>query len=276
MDPITMSALIAGGSGLAQGLMNRGTAKKQARAYNDAIALMQQQAARQYSGLYGANATANSMSTGDPYQDAMLRELAQAVQEKEIQAAALNASRPIQTDLDAQREALLQLLAQENYQNRQALANASITARRTGMGNAGGLLWQANRANAAGRNNAVNTSRLATQNNLARIGAGTNLNTGSVADQNRQMAQNLYANANQNYNAALNNLSNLYMNQGSAKANIPTYGGILGSAIGAGGQTAAAGYLMSMYNKPTAATAAQPSWNPGTIQNYKVNSVLNP
>lgn len=258
MDPITLSALIAGGSGLAQGLMNRGTARKQAKAYQDAINLMREQMGRQYNGLYGANATADSMSTGDPYQDAMLRELAQAVQEKEIQAAALNASRPIQTDLDAQREALLQLLAQENYQNRQALANASITARRTGMGNAGGLLWQANRANVAGRNNAVNTSRLATQNNLARIGAGTNLNTGSIADQNRQMSQNLYANANQNYNAALNNLSNLYMNQGSAKANIPTYGGIFGSAIGAGGQTAAAGYLTSLYNKPAAAETTQP------------------
>lgn len=276
MDPITMSALIAGGSSLAQGLMNRGTAKKQAEAYKDAIALMQQQAARQYSGLYGANATANSMSTGDAYQDMLLRELAKQVQEKEIQAAALNASRPIQTDLDAQREALVQLLMQENEQNRRALANASITARRTGMGNAGALLWQANRANAAGRNSAVNTARLATQNNLARIGAGTNLNTGSIADQNRQMAQNLYSNANANYNAAVNNLGNLYVSRGAARANIPTYGGILGSALGAGGQTAATGYLMSMYNKPTAIPAAQSSWNPGTIQDYKINSVLNP
>lgn len=244
MDPITMSALIAGGSGLAQGLMNRGTAKKQAKAYQDAINLMREQMGRQYNGLYGANATADSMSTGDPYQDAMLRELAQAVQEKEIQAAALNASRPIQTDLDAQREALLQLLAQENYQNRQALANASITARRTGMGNAGGLLWQANRANAAGRNNAVNTSRLATQNNLARIGAGTNLNTGSIADQNRQQAQNMYQNANANYQATANNLGNTMTAQNKARANVPTWLGTLGSGLMAGGQTYGQGAMM--------------------------------
>lgn len=282
MDPLTVGLALGGVSALSggiQGLMDRSTAKKQARAYNDAIALMQQQAAKQYSGLYGANATANSMSTGDAYQDMLLRELAQAVQEKEIQAAALNASRPIQTDLDAQREALLQLLAHENYQNRQALANASITARRTGMGNAGGLLWQANRANAAGRNNAANTARLATQNNLARIGAGTNLNTGSIADQNRQMAQNLYANANQNYNAALNNLTNMYTNQNAAKAKTPSYLGTLGSSLMSGALVGGTGYyLAGLGNRGPQPpnTNTQPQWNAPTIDSpTKINSVLN-
>lgn len=244
MDPITGAALISAASGLTQGLMNRSSAKKQAKAYQDAINLMREQMAREYSGLYGATATADRMSTGNAYQDAMLAELARQVQEKEIQAAMLNASRPIMTDLDAQREAFVRLLAQENDQNRQALANASTTARRTGMGNAGALLWQANRANAAGRNNAYNMSRYATQDNLNRIGQGTNLNTGSVADMNRQQAQNMYQNANANYQAAANNLGNLMTAKNQAKANVPTWLGTLGSGLMAGAQTYGQGMMM--------------------------------
>ena len=244
IDPITGAALISAGSGLAQGLMNRSSAKKQAKAYQDAINLMREQMAREYSGLYGATASADRMSTGNAYQDAMLAELARQVQEKEIQAAMLNASRPIMTDLDAQREAFVRLLAQENAQNRQALANASITARRTGMGNAGALLWQANRSNAAGRNNAYDMSRYATQDNLNRIGQGTNLNTGSVADMNRQQAQNMYQNANANYQAAANNLGNLMTARNQAKANVPTWLGTLGSGLMAGAQTYGQGAMM--------------------------------
>lgn len=244
VDPITGAALISAGSGLAQGLMNRSSAKKQAKAYQDAINLMREQMAREYSGLYGATASADKMSTGNAYQDAMLAELARQVQEKEIQAAMLNASRPIMTDLDAQREAFVRLLAQENNQNRQALANASATARRTGMGNAGALLWQANRSNTAGRNNAYNMSRYATQDNLNRIGQGTNLNTGSVADMNRQQAQNMYQNANANYQAAANNLGNMMTAQNQAKANVPTWLGTLGSAAMAGAQTYGQGMMM--------------------------------
>lgn len=244
MDPITGAALVSAASGLTQGLMNRSSAKKQAKAYQDAINLMREQMAREYSGLYGATATADRMSTGNAYQDAMLAELARQVQEKEIQAAMLNASRPIMTDLDAQREAFVRLLAQENDQNRQALANASTTARRTGMGNAGALLWQANRANAAGRNNAYNMSRYATQDNLNRIGQGTNLNTGSVADMNRQQAQNMYQNANANYQAAANNLGNLMTARNQAKANVPTWLGTLGSGLMAGAQTYGQGMMM--------------------------------
>ena len=244
MDPITGAALVSAASGLTQGLMNRSSAKKQAKAYQDAINLMREQMAREYSGLYGATATADRMSTGNAYQDAMLAELARQVQEKEIQAAMLNASRPIQTDLDAQREAFVRLLAQENAQNRQALANASITARRTGMGNAGALLWQANRSNAAGRNNAYDMSRYATQDNLNRIGQGTNLNTGSVADMNRQQAQNMYQNANANYQAAANNLGNLMTARNQAKANVPTWLGTLGSGLMAGAQTYGQGMMM--------------------------------
>ena len=244
IDPITGAALVSAASGLTQGLMNRSSAKKQAKAYQDAINLMREQMAREYSGLYGATATADRMSTGNAYQDAMLAELARQVQEKEIQAAMLNASRPIMTDLDAQREAFVRLLAQENAQNRQALANASTTARRTGMGNAGALLWQANRSNAAGRNNAYDMSRYATQDNLNRIGQGTNLNTGSVADMNRQQAQNMYQNANANYQAAANNLGNLMTAKNQAKANVPTWLGTLGSGLMAGAQTYGQGMMM--------------------------------
>ena len=43
MNPITGAALISGGAGLAQGLMNRSSAKKQAQAYNNAINLMREQ-----------------------------------------------------------------------------------------------------------------------------------------------------------------------------------------------------------------------------------------
>ena len=244
MSALLGAAAISAGSGLAQGLMNRSTAKKQAKAYQDAINLMREQMAREYSGMYGATASANRMSTGNAYQDAMLAELARQVQEKEIQAAMLNASRPIMTDLDAQREAFIRLLAQENEQNRRALANASVTARRTGMGNAGALLWQANRDNAAGRNNAYNMSRYATQDNPNRIGQGANLNTGSVADMNRQQAQNMYQNANANYQAAANNLGNMMTAQNQAKANVPTWLGALGSGLMAGAQTYGQGAMM--------------------------------
>lgn len=248
MDPLTvglaLGAVSAIGSGV-QGLMNRSAAKKQARAYQDAINLMREQMARQYDGLYGANATASSMSTGDPYQDYLLRLLAEEAQAKELQAARINLAKANMTDLEAQREAFIRLLAQSAGQNSQALANAGIQSRRMGMGNAGQLLWQAAKSRAKDANSAYNQSRFYNNDNLARIGAGANLNTGSVADQNRQMAQNLYATANQNYQAAANNLGNLMTAQNQAKANVPTYGGILGSAALSGLTNGAMGYLMA-------------------------------
>ena len=248
MDPVTaglaLGAVSAVGSGI-QGLMNRSAAKKQARAYQDAINLMREQMARQYDGLYGANATASSMSTGDPYQDYLLRLLAEEAQAKELQAARINLAKANMTDLEAQREAFIRLLAQSAGKNSQALANAGIQSRRMGMGNAGQLLWQAANSRAKDANAAYNKSRLYNNDNLARIGAGTNLNTGSVADQNRQMAQNLYATANQNYQAAANNLGNLMTARNQAKANVPTYGGLLGSAALSGLTNGALGYLMA-------------------------------
>lgn len=244
VDPFTAAAAISAVSSLGQGIMNRGTAKKQAKAYNDAINLMREQMAREYSGLYGANATADRMSTGDQYQDYLLQELARQVQEREIQAAALNASRQNMTDLEAQRQAMLQLMAQKQAANSQALANASTTARRTGTGNAGQLLWQANRSAAADRNTAYNQARTVGNNNLQRLAQGTNLNTGSVADMNRQQAQNLYQNANANYQAAANNLAGLMTQRNQAKANVPSWGGIIGSAAISGANTYGQGKMM--------------------------------
>lgn len=244
MDPFTIAAAASAASGLAQGVLNRSSAKKMAKAYDDAINLMREQMAREYSGLYGATATADRMSTGDQYQDYLLQELARQVQEREIQAAALNASRQNMTDLEAQRQAMLQMMTQNRTSNRQALANASIAARRAGMGNAGQLLWQANKSAASGANNAYNLSKSVTNNNLQRIGSGTNLNTGSVADMNRQQAQNLYQNANANYQAAANSLAGMMTNKNQAKAQTPSWGGILVSALGAGANTYGQGKLM--------------------------------
>lgn len=268
MDPLTvglaMGAASAIGSGI-QGAMNRSAAKKQARAYQDAINLMKEQMARQYVGLYGANATASGMSTGDPYQDYLLRLLAEDTQAKELQAARINLAKANITDLEAQREAFIRLLTQSAGQNSQALANAGIQSRRMGMGNTGQLLWQAAKSKARDANSAYNQSRLYNNDNLARIGAGTNLNTGSIADQNRQTAQNLYALANQNYQTAVNNLGNLMIEQNQVKAKVPTRGGILGSAALSGLTNGAMGYLM--------AGAGQQSGAPAQTQ--QVNTDIN-
>ena len=245
LDPITGAALISGGVGLAQGLLNRSSAKKQAQAYNNAINLMREQMNRKYSGLYGAEATADSMSTGDVSQDALLAALAREVQARELQAARINMGSPNLTDRQAQAQALVELLLQNRYQNGQALANASINSRRMGLNNAGNLVWQAANSQAKGAQNAYLQSRQATNNNLARIGQGANLNTGSIADMNRQQAQNMYQNANANYQAAANNLGNLYTQQGQAKANVPTYGGILTSSLMSGLQTGIPAYGMA-------------------------------
>ena len=244
MDPITGAALISGGVGLAQGLMNRSSAKKQAKAYQDAINLMREQMARKYSGLYGAEATADSMSTGDVSQDALLAALAREVQARELQAARINMGSQNLTDRQAQAQALVELLLQNRAQNGQALANASINSRRMGLNNAGNLVWQAANSQARGAQNAYLQSRQATNNNLARIGQGTNLNTGSIADQNRQQAQNMYQNANANYQAAANNLGNLMTARNQAKANVPTWLGTLGSGLMAGAQTYGQGMMM--------------------------------
>lgn len=268
MDPLTVGLAIGAasaiGSGI-QGAMNRSAAKKQARAYQEAINLMKEQMARQYVGLYGANATASGMSTGDPYQDYLLRLLAEYTQAKELQAARINLAKANMTDLEAQREAFIRLLTQSARQNSQALANAGIQSRRMGMGNAGQLLWQAAKSKARDANSAYNQSRLYNNDNLARIGAGTNLNTGSIADQNRQTAQNLYALANQNYQTAVNNLGNLMIEQNQAKAKVPTRGGILGSAALSGLTNGAMGYLM--------AGAGQQSGAPAQTQ--QVNTDIN-
>ena len=245
LDPITGAALISGGVGLAQGLMNRSSAKKQAQAYNNAINLMREQMNRKYSGLYGAEATADSMSTGDVSQDALLAALAREVQARELQAARINMGSQNLTDRQAQAQALVELLLQNRAQNGQALANASINSRRMGLNNAGNLVWQAANSQAKGAQNAYLQSRQATNNNLARIGQGTNLNTGSIADMNRQQAQNMYQNANANYQAAANNLGNLYTQQGQARANVPTYGGILTSSLMSGLQTGIPAYGMA-------------------------------
>ena len=265
MDPLTAGLVLGGasaiGSGI-QGLMNRSAAKKQARAYQDAINLMREQMSRQYDGLYGANATASSMSTGDPYQDYLLRLLAEETQAKELQAARINLAKANMTDLEAQREAFIRLLTQSAGQNAQALANAGIQSRRMGMGNAGQLLWQAAKSRAKDANATYNQSRLYNNDNLARIGAGANLNTGSVADQNRQMAQNLYATANQNYQTAANNLGNLMTARNQARANIPTYGGILGSSAISGLTNGALGYLIADIGQGQ--TSGQQTPNPDT------------
>ena len=248
MDPLTIGLALGGASALmggAQGLLNRSSAKKQAQAYNNAINLMREQMNRKYSGLYGAEATADSMSTGDVSQDALLAALAREVQARELQAARINMGSQNLTDRQAQAQALVELLLQNRYQNGQALANASINSRRMGLNNAGNLVWQAANSQAKGAQNAYLQSRQATNNNLARIGQGTNLNTGSIADMNRQQAQNMYQNANANYQAAANNLANLYTQQGQAKANVPTYGGILTSSLMSGLQTGIPAYGMA-------------------------------
>ena len=244
LDPITGAALISGGVGLTQGLLNRSSAKKQAQAYNNAINLMREQMNRKYSGLYGAEATADSMSTGDVSQDALLAALAREVQARELQAARINMGSPNLTDRQAQAQALVELLLQNRYQNGQALANASINSRRMGLNNAGNLVWQAANSQAKGAQNAYLQSRQAANNNLARIGQGANLNTGSIADMNRQQAQNMYQNANANYQAAANNLGNLYTQRGQARANTPTWLGSLGSGLMAGAQTYGQGMMM--------------------------------
>lgn len=272
MDPLTIGLALGGASALTsgvQGLMNRSSAKAQARAYNNAINLMREQMNRKYSGLYGAEATADSMSTGDVTQDAMLAALAKEVQARELQAVNINLGSQNLTDKQAQAKALVELLLQNRNQNGQALANASINSRRMGLNNAGNLVWQAAKDQAKGAQNAYLQSRQVTNNNLARIGQGTNLNTGSVADQNRQQAQNLYQNANANYQAAANNLANLYTQRGLAKANIPNYGGVLGSAAMSGLQSGAMGYGMGLAMLPwTDATGM--AGRPGT--NTTVNN----
>ena len=247
MDPLTIGLALGGASALmggAQGLLNRSSAKKQAQAYNNAINLMREQMNRKYSGLYGAEATADSMSTGDVSQDALLAALAREVQARELQAARINMGSQNLTDRQAQAQALVELLLQNRYQNGQALANASINSRRMGLNNAGNLVWQAANSQAKGAQNAYLQSRQATNNNLARIGQGANLNTGSIADMNRQQAQNMYQNANANYQAAANNLGNLMTARNQAKANTPTWLGTLGSGLMAGAQTYGQGMMM--------------------------------
>ena len=245
MDPITVAAGLSAVSGLGQGLMNRSSGKAQAKAYNNAINLMREQMAREYSGLYGATATADSMSTGDAYQDYLLSELAKEVQAKEIQAARINNAQANLTDREAQARAFVDLLAQSRANQGQQLANASINSRRMGLNNAAQLVYQNSAARAQGAQNAYNQSRQVTNNNLSRIGQGTNLNTGSIADNNRQQAQNMYQNANANYQAAANNLANLMTAQGQAKANTPSYGGALMSGLMSGAQTYGQGALMN-------------------------------
>ena len=256
MDPITIAAATSAIAGLGQGLMNRSSGKAQAKAYNNAINLMREQMARKYSGLYGANATADSMSTGDLYQDYLLAQLAKEVQTKEIQAARINNAQANLTDKEAQARAFVDLLVNAQSNNGQTLANASINSRRMGLNNAANLVYQNSIARANSARNAFNQSRQVTNNNLQRIGQGTNLNTGSIADNNRQQAQNMYQNANSNYQAAANNLANTMTAQGQAKANTPSYGGILGSGLMAGLQTYGQGALMNY--------GAQNGWFGGT------------
>ena len=184
------------------------------------------------------------MSTGDVSQDALLAALAREAQARELQAARINMGSPNLTDRQAQAQALVELLLQNRAQNGQALANASINSRRMGLHNAGNLVWQAANSQAKGAQNAYLQSRQATNNNLARIGQGTNLNTGSIADMNRQQAQNMYQNANANYQAAANNLGNLMTARNQAKANVPTWLGTLGSGLMAGAQTYGQGMMM--------------------------------
>lgn len=244
--PMLAAAAVGAASSLAQGAQERSAAKKQAKAYDDALMMIQDNMNRRYGSLYGASADKDGMTTGDPYQDYLLQALTKEVQQKEIEAAALNASQATQTDLDAQKQAMLQMIMQKNAANSQALANAGITARRTGMGNAGQLNWQANRSAVADRNTAYNQAKMATQDNLNRLAAGTNLNTGSIADQNRQMAQQLYGAANQNYQNMLNMMMQTKTAQNQAKANIPTWGNIGMGAL-TGGLQAGVSYGLSEY-----------------------------
>lgn len=214
---------------IGQGLINRSATEKQNKIIQEAINQIRANAERQYNGLYGGNATYDSMSTGNAYQDYLLKMLAQNVQAKEIAAANLEAGKALRTDEDAKRQ-LYQLLVQQNTANTGAqLGNAWLNARKAGIGNAGNLLWQASKQNAANNQTAWNQSRLATADNLSQLSKAS-LNTGSVADQNRQQVQGMYNQANSNYNNAVSAIAGLT----TQKQPVQGFGTMLGQGLMSG------------------------------------------
>lgn len=236
-----LAAGVIAGSALAgaasSALQARAAKKAAAQARADrmrGIQLLEDAMNQEYNSLYGGSATADGMTTGSATQDAWLRALTEAAQAKELQALAINEAVANKTDAEARAELLAQAMAQDKFNNDRAVAIAARQGRRQGVDMTNMLLANA-KQQANRRNYLYNTAQLANNNNLQRIAQTMNLNTGSIADQNRQQVQS-------NYNNAVQNKINLKRQQASLWGNMPTTAGMsTGSAALRGGLSGALG-----------------------------------
>lgn len=212
MEPITMALL---GSALAGGLSSAISADQQREAVKEqtknrqlAQMMLMQAMDKRYNTLYGGSANKDGMTTGDAYQDYLLKYLAQQTQGKELQAVGMNNALQNLTDKETQARYLAQALAANMYNNSEALNTAARQGRRYGT-DMGSMLLNNAKQQANQRNYMYNNSRNMTNNNLARIGAGSNLNTGSMGDSLRQQTYGAYNQAMANYGNYMNGLANL-------------------------------------------------------------------
>ena len=231
---IAASALAGAASSALQANAAKKAAAQARRDRMRGIQLLEDAMNQEYNSLYGGSATADGMTTGNAMQDAWLKALTEAAQAKELQALAINEAVANKTDAEARAELLAQAMAQDKFNNDRAVAIAARQGRRHGVDMTNMLLANA-KQQANRRNYLYNTAQLANNNNLQRIAQGMNLNTGSIADQNRQQVQS-------NYNNAVQNKINLKGQQANLWGSLPTTAGMsTGSAALRGGLSGALG-----------------------------------
>lgn len=284
------ASLIAGGLAAGSSLLNsasaRKSAKRQAEAYQQAINLMREEAARKLTGLYGGSAGSDGVSTGNATQDVMLRLLAQRVNDQEVKAANINLASQLMTDKEARDKAYLDAVMTIRDNASRQLGNAAKWNRRYG-GDDAKLLLEQSKETANDVNNAYNLARFAKNDNLQRIGQGANLNTGSVGDAMRQEAQGLNSQYQNNRAAAISNLANLTTAQGMTKAKAPSSGQMWGDALMSGlsgginayGQAQLNDEYMNLLRQMigagnTAPQASTPSWANGLFDSKNYSGTL--
>ena len=215
MEPMTMAMLAGGGAtlgGVFDTINSNKQAKQQNKANRQAMQYLMQNMDRDYSTLYGGSANAKGMSTGNPAQDALMAKLTQQTQAKELQALAINNAKQNLTDDEARQRAILQASMVNKSANDAALGAASRQSRRYNQ-SGGDLVAQASKQRANQNQNIRNNAAGLANSNLADIAAGANLNTGSIADMNRQQVAGLYNMANQNYNNGISQVASLMANK---------------------------------------------------------------
>lgn len=249
MEPMTMALIASAASALGGGLQsylegrqNKKETNEMRQHYAQMIQMMQDAQNQDLYGLYGASAGKNGVTTGNSLQDDILKLMTQQVQAKELQALAINNAKQNLTDAEARNDMFRKAALANQNENKHILNSAGRNIRRYNQ-SASDVVGSLAKADEAKRTNMFNQSMFANNNNLANIAAGSNLNTGSIADQNRQQAMALN-NAYTSRNDALrNNIISLMQGMPTKAAN-PLSGALMAGLTGG----VKAGTNMMAYN----------------------------